>query len=590
MTSLYRKYRPQTFDELVGQEHVTTALRNALAEDRVAHAYLFSGPRGTGKTTTARILSRELGCDELDVIEQDAASKRKVEEMRELLERVAYRSAGGGKKVYVLDEAHMLTEAATNTLLKTLEEPPDHVVFVLATTEPEKVLPTIRSRTQHYAFRLLTTDELAGHLADLCEREGVDADRAALELIARRGAGSARDAVSFLDQALAHGAGKIDLNAVTELIGATPFDQRVAVLDAVAADDPAAALVAVSEVLAAGTEARQVAEDLVHSLRDAFLVNVVGDEAPVDVPPEERERLAVIGEVFGNTRLVRALESLGQAVVDMRGAAAPDPRLVLEVALARLARRDAGPPIEALADRVERLEEAFDRGQLSGAASASPEATSTDPAKPANKAAGPRQALGGVRQPPDEAPTEPDEPEVEKPAVEKPEAEESAETADTGVELDDLVLAWSDTLGALESRLRRAVQDAQPIRVRDGVAVFGVPPARFDAINQRFREGAARIREELSKRLPRAPRFKLEPHEAFSGRSPEPLTRPAGAPGDADAAESAPEDESDEPPEDETVDLSGLTEATADTPVDSVTHLVEAFDATVVDEKPRQET
>ncbi len=585
MTSLYRKYRPQTFDELVGQEHVTTALRNALSEDRVAHAYLFSGPRGTGKTTTARILARELGCDELDVIEQDAASKRKVEEMRELLERVAYRSAGGGKKVYVLDEAHMLTEAATNTLLKTLEEPPDHVVFVLATTEPEKVLPTIRSRTQHYAFRLLTTQELTDHLADLCEREGVEADRAALELIARRGAGSARDAVSFLDQALAHGAGKIDLDAVTELIGATPFDRRVAVLDAVAADDAAGVLVAVSDSLSAGTEARQVAEDLVRTLRDAFLVTVVGDEAPVDVPPEERERLAVIGDAFGHARLVRALESLGQAVVDMRGAAAPDPRLVLEVALVRLARREAGPPIDALSERVERLETALERGATGGGTSSPGTGdAASESAPPTAKGRAPRQALGAVQPPPSESvearPEEPTVPDVPEPAPVAP-----AEPADDALELDDLVLAWSDTLAALESRLRRAVQDAQPIRVRDGVAVFGVPPARFDAINQRFREGAARIREELSKRLPRAPRFKLEPHEAFSGRPPEPLTRPTNVSGED--VDSAPSDAREEPPEDETVDLAELAEAPADAPVDSVTHLVEAFDATVVEEQPR---
>ena len=245
--SLYRKYRPQRFSELVGQEHVSTALRNAVRDGRVGHAYLFSGPRGTGKTTTARLLAKALNCtnrgddgdpcgvcescvaiaegSSLDVIEVDAASRSKVDEMRDLLDRVAYLSAGGAKKVYILDEVHMLSASAEAALLKTLEESPEHVVFVLATTDPLKVAPTIRSRTQHYEFMLYTIDEIAAHLADVCAKEGVAADPEALAIIARAGRGSMRDSLSLLDQAIAHGA--VDLEQVSAIFGGSAFDSRI---------------------------------------------------------------------------------------------------------------------------------------------------------------------------------------------------------------------------------------------------------------------------------------------------------------------------------------------------------------------------
>ena len=307
--SLYRKYRPQRFAELVGQEHVTTALQNAVRDGRVGHAYLFSGPRGTGKTTTARLVAKALNCtnrgddgdpcgvcdscvaiaegSSLDVIEVDAASKSKVDDIRDLLERVAYLSAGGAKKVYILDEVHMLSTGAEAALLKTLEESPEHVVFVLATTDPLKVAPTIRSRTQHYEFTLYTVDELVGHLADVCAKEGVDADPEALAVIARAGAGSMRDSLSLLDQAIAHG--RVDVEQVNALFGGTVFDGRIAILRAVADEDVAGALVALGELLDAGHEPRRLTEDLLATVRDAFLLTSARGRVRVDLPGDDQQ-------------------------------------------------------------------------------------------------------------------------------------------------------------------------------------------------------------------------------------------------------------------------------------------------------------
>ena len=374
--SLYRKYRPQRFAELVGQDHVSTALRNAVRDGRVGHAYLFSGPRGTGKTTTARLLAKALNCTNrgddgdpcgecescvaiadgtsLDVIEVDAASRSKVDEMRDLLERVAYLSAGGAKKVYILDEVHMLSGSAEAALLKTLEEAPEHVVFVLATTDPLKVAPTIRSRTQHFEFTLYTIDELSAHLADVCAKEGIEADPEALAVIARAGAGSMRDSLSLLDQAIAHGA--IDLEQIERAVRRERVRGRLAILRAVADEDVAGALVALGEQLDAGHEPRRLTEDLLATVRDTFLLTSARGRVRVDVPDDAVEALAALGDQVGAPMLVRMLETLGQAVVDMRGTDAADPRLVLEIALVRLARREAGTPLQALAERIDRLE------------------------------------------------------------------------------------------------------------------------------------------------------------------------------------------------------------------------------------------
>ncbi len=544
--SLYRKHRPQTFGGLVGQDHVTAALRNAVREGRVGHAYLFSGPRGTGKTTTARILAKALNCLNLgadgepcgvcencvaiaegrflDLFELDAASNNSVDNIRDLTDSVHLGlGATSKRKVYLVDEVHMLSAAASNALLKTLEEPPEHVVFVLATTNPEKVLPTIRSRTQHLEFTLFSTDELETLLADVLGQEGIDADPEALAVIARAAAGSARDALSLLDQALAHGTDRLEAGAVADLFGGTPFDLRAAVLDAVAAEDPAGVLVAVGALLDAGHEPRRIAEDVLRSVRDAFLLNASGGQVRVDAPEDEQRRLDELGRTLGNTTLVRVLETLGQAVVDMRGTDAADPRLVLEIALVRLTRREVGPPIQTVMERIEKLEQtvAGQRATGTGTRSERPAATESrapgvtvgalrkrrpEPAPPADAAPEP------VAEVSDPAPAEPKEP-TEPTAKAKAEADAAAPTVD----VDDVILAWATLLPELSVATRSAVQEAQPLSVDGDVVTFGVSPRLIEAARPRFRREADTIRDALSRHVGTSLRFNLVPHEGFSG-------------------------------------------------------------------------
>jgi DNA polymerase-3 subunit gamma/tau len=363
--SLYRRYRSQRFDEVLGQDHVTRALRNAVRDGRVGHAYLFSGPRGTGKTSTARILAKVLNCAAPEdgepcgkcegcvavaegrvvdwLLEQDAASKSKVDDMRDLLERVPL-GTSGNRKVIILDEVHMLSQGAENALLKTLEEPPAHVVFILATTDPQKVRPTILSRTQHFEFHLLPPDLLGDHVRRIIADAGLGIDAAsvdaAVDHVLRAGQGSARDTLSALDQVAALG------EVVDE---AQPVD---AVLDAVCDRDAGRVLLAVADALAAGRDPRTLGEALIGALRDAFLA-LMG-AADEHLAPGQRERAARVGAALGAAGLTRALDVLGEALTEL--SRKPDPRIVVEVALIRITQPAADRTLGAVLERLDRLE------------------------------------------------------------------------------------------------------------------------------------------------------------------------------------------------------------------------------------------
>jgi DNA polymerase-3 subunit gamma/tau len=401
--ALYRRYRPETFADVIGQDHVTTPLRAALAANRVNHAYLFSGPRGCGKTTSARILARSLNCVQapvadpcgecescqdlarggpgsIDVIEIDAASHGGVDDARDLREKAFFAPVRSPYKVYIIDEAHMVTTQGFNALLKLVEEPPPHLRFIFATTEPEKVIPTIRSRTHHYPFRLIPPRLLASYLAEICEREGVTIEPAAVPLIVRAGAGSARDSLSVLDQLLG-GAGPdgVTHDLATGLLGYTPTSLLDDVVDAFAAGDGAAVFGVVDRVIETGQDPRRFTEDLLRRLRDLVIVAAVPD-APatglIDVSEDQADRLVAQAARFGPAELSRAADLVATGLTDMRGATAP--RLLLELICARVLLPGSDPSESGLLARVDRLEK---RASITGG-TPSPAPVREDPAPP----------------------------------------------------------------------------------------------------------------------------------------------------------------------------------------------------------------
>ena len=359
--SLYRRYRPQRFGEIRGQRHVVSALQNAIVKGEVGHAYLFHGPRGTGKTTSARVLAKALNCENLspegepcgecescvaieqgrsfDLHELDAASNNKVEDMRDLLAKVNLGTPGRAK-VYILDEVHMLTSQAENALLKTLEEPPDHVTWVLATTEPHKVVETIRSRCQVFQLTLLGADEMAEHVRWVSQDAGLDVSDEAVEHVVTAGGGSVRDTLSALDRVVAAG-GVVEADTTTDTLA-----------QAIAGRDVGAALAAVGDATGRGRDPRTIGEDVLAVLRDAFLATM--GAPPPRLSPAQADRAEQLAALMSPAAMTRAMETLGVSLVEMRQA--PDPRVDLEVALVRLCRPDADRSLDALSARVEQLE------------------------------------------------------------------------------------------------------------------------------------------------------------------------------------------------------------------------------------------
>jgi len=379
--ALYRRYRPETFAEVIGQDHVTEPLRQALAANRTHHAYLFSGPRGCGKTTSARIMARALNCEQapvadpcgtcqscrdlarggpgsVDVIEIDAASHGGVDDARDLRERAFFAPVSSRYKVYIIDEAHMVSTAGFNALLKLVEEPPPHLKFIFATTEPDKVIGTIRSRTHHYPFRLVPPATLTDYLGQVSDAEHVAVEPAALPLVVRAGAGSVRDSLSVLDQLLG-GAGEQGLtyDLAVRLLGYTPDTLLDEAVDAMAAGDGATVFGVVDKVIESGQDPRRFAEDLLQRLRDLIVISVIPDagaQGLVEVPEDRIEQLKAQAKGFGPAELTRTADIVNTALVDFRGATAP--RMLLELMCARILVPGADASLGGLQARLDRLE------------------------------------------------------------------------------------------------------------------------------------------------------------------------------------------------------------------------------------------
>ncbi|MBC2888653.1 DNA polymerase III subunit gamma/tau [Gordonibacter massiliensis (ex Traore et al. 2017)] len=374
--ALYRKYRPQIFEDVVGQEHIERTIKNAIEQDKVSHAYLFTGPRGTGKTTTARLLAKALLCEHgptpepdgtcddcvmiangehPDVYELDAASRTGVENVREeIIGRVQFAPTRGRYKIYIIDEVHMLSTAAFNALLKTLEEPPSHVVFILATTDPQKVPETIHSRCQRFDFRRISAESIVSRLGAICVAEDVEFEGEALDLIAHRAEGGMRNALTSLEQLIAFGEGKVTLEVAERLLGGLDTNDLAEIMRAIGTRDVAACFRWTADYIETGADLAQFTRDLAEHVRNMYVLTLAGADVALEVSDATRRELTLEMQWFGADRLARLLGVLGDLSAELK--TSTNPRLSFEIALTRMVRPDSDLTLEALAERVEALE------------------------------------------------------------------------------------------------------------------------------------------------------------------------------------------------------------------------------------------
>lgn len=493
--ALYRKYRPASFAEVVGQEQVTGPLSVALDSGRINHAYLFSGPRGCGKTSSARIMARSLNCEQgptstpcgvcsscvslapggpgnLDVTELDAASYRGVDDMRELRDRAYYAPAESRYRVFIIDEAHMITTEGSNALLKIVEEPPEHLIFIFATTEPEKVIGTIRSRTHHYPFRLLTPQAMRGLLQRTCEAEGVQVDESVFPLVIRAGGGSPRDSLSILDQLLA-GAGPEGLTyeSALPLLGVTDITLIDSAINALATRDAAELFRTVDNVIEAGHDPRRFVTDLLERLRDLMILQAVPDALDmglVDAPADRAEELRAEAARFSTGALAQLADAVNERISDMRGATSP--RLLLEILCAHLliggAPQVVGPPsapMNAPAAQADYVRPSERARAIAAAASQKSEPEAGQKAEPVGRAEAGQKA---------EVPPQPKKPEPQEPREVKAPPQEP-ETADLTTAIRQ---KWSDLRAQIGEKNKVAeimLTEAVVLGVEDGTLVLG---------------------------------------------------------------------------------------------------------------------
>ncbi|MEE1480251.1 MAG: DNA polymerase III subunit gamma/tau, partial [Slackia isoflavoniconvertens] len=411
--ALYRKYRPQTFEDVVGQTHIERTLKNAIEQDKVGHAYMFCGPRGTGKTTTARLLAKALLCEKgptpapdgtceqclaiaegnhPDVYELDAASRTGVDNVREeIIGRVQYAPTRGRYKVYIIDEVHMLSIAAFNALLKTLEEPPSHVVFIMCTTDPQKVPETIQSRCQRFDFHRLSNEEIIARLGAVCTAEDVQFEGDALDLVAHRAQGGMRDALTMLEQLIAFGDGNVTMEVANDVLGSLDVDDMSGIVRSIATRDAAACFTWVSEYVETGADLARFVRDLAAYVRDLYVLSLTDGAVAVNAPQSSLPRMSGEAQMFGIDRLAYILRVLGDLNTELR--TSTNPRLSFEIGLTRMVRPQSDLTLESLAARVEVLERALAQGAAAAPATAQPAAMAQQPASV------PPAANAGYRQP-----------------------------------------------------------------------------------------------------------------------------------------------------------------------------------------------
>ncbi len=511
--ALYRRYRPATFAEVKGQDHVTEPLRQALRSGRVHHAYLFSGPRGCGKTSSARILARSLNCEQgptpdpcgvcascvalapagpgsIDVIEIDAASHGGVDDARDLRERAFYAPVSGRFKIYIIDEAHMVTREGFNALLKLVEEPPPHLKFVFATTEPEKVIATIRSRTHHYPFRLVPPAVLREHLEQILAAEEVPYEPSVLPIVVRAGAGSVRDALSVLDQLIAGSdSGGLRYDRAIALLGYTDDRLLDEVVGAFSAGDGAAVFHAIDHVVEAGHDTRRFAADLLDRLRDLIVLSAVPDAAStglIDAPADRLEQMSGQAAAFGQAGLTKAAEIISAGLLEMRGATSP--RLLLELMCAQVLLPAGSADNAGLAERIDRLERMLGSSQQAAPVRAAPVRAEPDRAAPRSAAAdrpAPRSAAADRTAPDRTAADRPETTPATQPPTPRqaaPAAAESAHPSGLPADADAIRARWPDILAAVQGKRKVAwiqLSNASVESYADGVLTLAFAQAGF---------------------------------------------------------------------------------------------------------------